>query len=219
MLARRSNAAPRSLRASRLAWLPLALAALAPSLAGCEIPLAMMLADDASNDDVAYGDYYDGEYGGTQSALQVKNASVSGDLGEVRGFSAAADTVDAWDDGYYTSITLWAKRSSGSSSWATMTALNIEGGGIQSDVFKPGAKLHFSSDDYGATPYVSAWGCAGAGSDAELLDYEVNGSETDIEVTESDEPGMVHLLVKIRYPGYGSDDQVVEGELDIVVPE
>lgn len=215
MPARTSPAPVRS-----LAWLPLvAAAALAPALTGCEIPVAMMIADDASNDDSGPYYYDDGYYGGDQSALQTKNARVHGDLGEAIGFSGDADYVDAWDDGYTTSLTLWADGSNDKGQWATMTALSIQGdGGIASEVFKPGAKLHFSSDDYDQSPYVYTWGCSGTGSDADMLDYEASSSETDIEVTESEEPGMVHLAVKISYPGSGSA-QVVEGELDVVVPE
>lgn len=225
MSARTSHAPTRSLGASRLSWLALAaVAALAPALSGCELGIAMMIADDVSNDDeVYYGNdgYYgdDGYYGGSQSALQTKNAEVEGDLGEAIDFSGAANYVDAWDDGYYTSITLWADGSDGSNQWATMTALNIEGGGLSSEVFKPGAKLHFSSEDYNSSPYVYAWGCSGTGSDASMLDYEASGSETDIEVSEAEDPGMVHLAVTITYPGYGANGgQVVHGELDVAVP-
>lgn len=223
MAARTLLAQNSSSRPARFAWLPLvAVAALAPMAAGCELPMAMMIADDVSNnDDYAGDDYYydDGGdyYGGSQSALQTKNANVKGDLGDAIGFSGPANYVDAWDDGYYTSITLWADGANGSDKWSTMTALSIEGGGLASETFKPGAVLHFSSDDYSTSPYVYTWGCSGTGEDADMLDYEASGTETDIEVTEAEDPGMVHLAVTIRYPG-GYGTQEVHGELDVAVP-
>jgi hypothetical protein len=220
MSARTSPASNSSRRA--LSWLPLvAVAALAPMVTGCEIPLAMMIADDVSNDDEGnydsgyYGDEY---YGGSESALETKNAKLNGDLGEALGFEGSARYVDAYDDGYYTSITIWADGdSSASGNWAAMSQLTIEGGGITSEVFKPGAKLHFSSADYGTSPYVYTYGCSGTGQDADILDYEASGSETDIEVTEGSEPGMVHLTFHTSYPG--TTTQVVHNELDILVPQ
>jgi hypothetical protein len=218
MPARTSHASNRSLRTSRLAWLSLAAAAaLAPFVAGCELPIAMMIADDVSNDDQPVSDYgADGYYGGSQSALETKNAELAGNLGEAVDFSAAANFVDAYDDGYYTSITLWADGSNTTSGqWAAMSVLNIEGGGgISNEIFKPGATLHFSWDDYGS-PYVYTWGCSGTGQDADMLDYEADANETDIEVTESDEPGMVHLSITGTY----GDGQTVHSELDVVVPQ
>lgn len=217
MSARTSHASKSSLRAPRLSWLSLAAAAvLAPMVAGCEIPIAMMIADDIGNDDEAPIYYDDGYYGGSASALETKNARLQGDLGDAIGFDGAASMVDAYDDGYYTSITIWADgESSASGKWAAMSQLTIEGGGLSSDVFKPGAKLHFSSDMYGSGPNVYTFGCSGTGANADLLDYEENGNETDIEVTEADEPGMVHLAITTTYSG----SQVVHSELDVVVPE
>lgn len=225
MHARSPHESNRSLRMPRLTWLLAAFAvgALAPALTGCEIPLAMALADDMGtpnepSPDPYYDDgYYDG-YGSESAALQVKDAQVHGDLGEAIGFSGPAQSVDAYDSGGFTSVTLWANGKS-STNWATMTAISISNGGLGSDVFKPGAKLHFSSEDYDAVPYVYTWGCSGTGADADMLDYESGTSDTDIEVSEAADPGMLHLTFKVTYLNYnGSPDQIVEGELDIAAP-
>jgi hypothetical protein len=227
MPARTSLAPHSSLRAPRLGWLPLvAAAALAPLMAGCELPLAMMIADDASNDDVYDDDgyYYGGGdyYGGNQSALETKNAALRGDLGDALGIDAPANFVDAWHSDYSTSITLWADGAGNSGPWAAMSGITIEGdGGIANEVFKPGAKLHFDSDNWETSPYVYTIGCSGTGEDAELLDYEASGTETDIEVTEVEgEPGMVHLSITVRYENWDSgEDQVVHNEIDVAVPQ
>ena len=204
----------------RFSWLCLAAAAaFAPVVSGCVLPLAMMIAEDVSNDDeVAYGGYYggDGYYGDSASALQTKNATLAGALGEAINFTGDANYVDAYDDGYYTGITIWADGNvSDVGEWAAMAAISIEGS-LSNEAFKPGAKLHFSSEEYTGAPYVYAFGCSGAGSNAGVLDYEATGSETDIEVSESDEPGMVHLDIVVTFPGSG---QVVHGELDVAVAQ
>jgi hypothetical protein len=169
--------------------------------------------------------YDDGSYdegvGSEYTELQIKNAAVQGDLGDALGFDGPVSTSSAYDEGGYTDITLWADGAGAgllaSDRWAMMSAISISNGGIGSDVFAPGAKLHFSSDDYDSVPYVYAWGCSGTGSDADSLDYEASSSEVDIEVSEAEDPGLIHLSITMSYGGY-STTQVVHGELDIARP-
>jgi hypothetical protein len=222
MFSRSSLASKSSFRSPRFSALlaVAAVAAMAPAVCGCEIPMAMLLAGEMGDSDSATpvdDGYYDdgGDYGSDSTALQVKNASAQGDLGNAVGFSGQANSTDAYDSYGYTDISIWV--SDASNQWATMHALNISNGGLGSSVFKPGAKLHFSSEDYNASPYVYGWGCSGTGADATSLDYEASGSETDIEVSEAEDPGLIHLAFTVTYPGYPSA-QVVHGELDIATP-
>ena len=127
--------------------------------------------------------------------------------GSVKSAVAAGPTITIWADG----------QSSQSGQWAAMSQLTIEGASLADDAFKPGAKLHFTSDSYGSTPYAYTYGCSGTGSDADMLDYESPGVDTDIEVSESDEPGMVHLTITATHSGYGT--QLVHSEIDVVVPQ
>lgn len=226
MQARSSLESNRPSRAPRLSTLltAAALAAFAPAVCGCEVPISMLLADemgDSGNDEPydSYPDdgYYGDDYGSESVSLQVKNATVQGDLGEAVGFAGAARMSDAHDSGNYTDITIWADGNS-TKQWSMMSALNISNGGLRNPVFKPGAKLHFSSEDYESVPYVYSWGCSGTGSDAEAFDYEAGGTETDIVVSEAEDPGMIHLSFTIRFQGYDSQAQIVRGELDVAQP-
>ncbi|MBK8258311.1 MAG: hypothetical protein IPK82_37290 [Polyangiaceae bacterium] len=203
-----------SISSVRLALL--AVAALVPMMTGCEIPVAMMIADDINNEDEYVNDYYgDGYYGSEGSALQTKNARIDGSLGDAIAFSGDAEQVDAWHDGYSTNLTFWAS-GNGAQQWAAMAAISISDGGISNTSFVPGATLHF--DGYSSSVY--SWGCSGTGSDADMLDYEASGSTTDIDVSESSEPGMVHLSITTTFEGYDTPvAQIVHTELDIVVPE
>jgi hypothetical protein len=209
-----------AVRSSRLASAlsAAALVALGAALCGCEVPLAMMIAGEASHSDgtpvvsnEGSSDPYGGDYSSGYSALQVQNASVHGDLGDALGFSGSPHDVDAEDGDGMSTITLWVG-GDGEQRWETMTQLTFYGG-LGSTKFQPGSHIH-STGSYTSDPSVTAWGCSGTGASASELAYEADSTELDLDVSAADKPGMVHVAFTITY----NDSQVVQGELDVSQP-
>lgn len=198
--------------------------------AGCwEIALAIALAegdDDAYADPYAddpYADPYYDPYADpaydpyadpySSGVLEVRNESLSGTLGEVRGFEGNIWMESGYDYGGVASLQVDAK--STEEDWAVMAALTIEGGLDHPDLV-PGAVLTFRYDDYSCDYsgeesrqlHVSLLGCSGP-ADA-YWEYDVTADEVTIEVQDGSTPESR----RIAYTGTWSDGSTVQGVVE-----
>ena len=186
--------------------------------AGCwEIALAIALAE---GDDEPYSDPYTDPYSDpyadpySSGVLEVRNESLTGTLGEVRGFEGNIWMESGYDYGGVASLQVDAK--STEEDWAVMAALTIEGGLDHPDLV-PGAVLTFRYDDYsyysdyGAESpqlHVSLLGCSGPADS--YWEYDVTADEVTIEVQEGSTPESR----RIAYTGTWSDGSTVQGVVE-----
>lgn len=147
-------------------------------------------------------------------ALDVRNARLEGELGEVVGIRAEADEASSSDDGISTEVTIWAGGGKGTERWATMTTFSLSGE-ARARFFTPGETMSFGVGE-GSTD-LGSYACSGTGADADELDFEVDPVATEISVHESDVPGMVTVEFDAEYfTDLGV--QHLAGSFDIAVP-
>jgi len=184
--------------------------------AGCwEIALAIAL---AGGDDEPYSDPYTDPYSDpyadpySSGVLEVRNESLTGTLGEVRGFEGNIWMESGYDYGGVASLQVDAK--STEEDWAVMAALTIEGGLDHPDLV-PGAVLTFRYDDYsydysGESRHLHAslLGCSGPADG--YWEYDVTADEVTIEVQEGSTPESR----RIAYTGTWSDGSTVQGVVE-----
>ncbi|MFO0549113.1 MAG: hypothetical protein U0271_12050 [Polyangiaceae bacterium] len=183
----------------------------APLLSGCEVAAIAIGATAADDDEDYYDDYSDYQ----TMALQVRDAKLSGSLGDVQSFQSFASDTTAYSDSSGTYITVWVRNDS--PHWVVMSNLSFDAD-LSSPIFDPGAVL--DSTDPRVRVSMTNLGCSGTGVDADTLPYENNPVETTVEVTASTYSGMVHLKVESRYTNLDTGlPETMTTELDVVRPE
>jgi hypothetical protein len=157
---------------------------------GClELALIQALENKDGGDDgdvvsPAYAEpTYDDSYDDTSyatTAIDVRNASLSGDMGDVRDFADDDATHAAYDYGTESSIEIHARATDGS---AAMAILEIQGGVGNADI-APGA--HYQFANYESTPnglYMSVIGCSGPSEGEWYFDEQASDMSVDVSAT------------------------------------
>lgn len=133
---------------------------------------------------------------GAELALATRDGHLRGALGDARGFDTDADFSDAFDDGASSTVSLWADGGAGEGAWATMASITARGE-ARRKLFTPGQSLRFSAGHDESE--LSAYACSGKGARAADLAFESDAVEIEIEVEESDRPGMVAIAWGSEY--------------------
>jgi len=138
------------------------------------------------------------------SNIDVKGATLVGEMGSVRDIAGPATYTEAWGDGYWASINVHSEGSRG----FAMGIVNFEGGLDHADLV-PGAILRFSNTDYGPDAYdpsmlrISVTGCSGP-SDGDWQ-FDAPADEIEVKVSEGAEPGYLHFEVNAHWNAGGQN--------------
>jgi len=141
---------------------------------------------------------------GYDSNIDVKGASLVGDMGSVREIAGPATYTESWGDGYWASINVHSEGTRG----FAMGIVNFEGGLDHADLV-PGATLHFSNIDYYDGTYdpsalnVSVTGCSGP-SDGDWQ-FDEPADAVDVKVTEGADPGYLHFEIDAHWNSQAQD--------------
>jgi hypothetical protein len=134
--------------------------------------------DEGDGDVGLPDDYYDDDYG-IETTLDVRSASLAGDMGDIRGFADDDATHSGYDYGNYASIQVNATAPEG----AAMVILEIEGG-LTNEALVDGAHFRFRSYDYPETGlYMYAIGCSGPEEGNWLFDAQAEDIVVDVTET------------------------------------
>lgn len=155
---------------------------------GClELALIQALDNkDSEEVDYAYDDSYDETYDDTwndytaPSTLDVRDASLSGDMGDVRDFADDAPTRNGYDYGTYATVEIHARTTDGA---AAMAILEVQGGINHADLV-PGA--HYTFANYESTAgglYMYVIGCSGPSEGAWYFDEQAQDMVVDVSET------------------------------------
>jgi hypothetical protein len=145
--------------------------------------------------------------------LQIENAYLEGDLGDVRGFAGGVWLQEGYSYEGFSGVEIQARGGEG----AVMTMLSIEGGLDHPDV-RPGAVLDFrgfEAYDYDAGAqrlYVSALGCSG-GAPGDWA-YDQNADNVRLNVLEGAEPDTLRIEFTASFRHDGGI-QTVYGEFAV----
>lgn len=148
------------------------------------------------------------DWGRGSSALMVANGQQSGDMGDIRGFSAPARDLSGTYSPTYTSVRL----DSVGSGWWVMSALHISGD-LAGPAFAPGTRRTFTTGVWEeGQPSVSVTGCSGP----EYGNYTFDASESDVEISVQALPnGMRRMTYTVTFDDgattQGSFDYRIEG--------
>lgn len=163
---------------------------LGTGLSGCV--LDELVGDPYYSDPPVSDPYY------AESNIDVKQASLAGDIGRVRNIDGPATYTEAWGDSYWADVNVHSEGSRG----FAMGIVSFQGGLSHADLV-PGATLRFSSatyDDPGFDPnalFVSVTGCSGP-SDGDWQ-YDAPADDVEVKVTEGTEAGYLHLEVHAHW--------------------
>lgn len=134
-------------------------------------------------------DYYD------SSVLDIRGASLAGNMGDVHDFWDDTPTTNGYDYGSYSSLEIHAAATDG----AAMAILDAQGGFQHADL-APGAHLEFSN--YSSTPdglYMYVIGCAGPSEGN--WSYDEQAEELVVDVSATPEGGTVLDFTATFYDG------------------
>jgi hypothetical protein len=192
------------------------------SLAGCvEMAMVQVLDDGKSDDsgDVALdcGDYeceetydesgsdtvdaYDtGDY--TSQSVQVTNSTLSGDMGEVQGFSDESPMNSGYSYDGYASVEIHATGTNGTD--AAMAIVEISGG-LDHPNLQPGAHFHFDAGDYAYGSYdqplsMDVVGCSGPAEGNWVFDTLADG--VDVDVSQGNQTGNIAIDFTATFTAY-----------------
>lgn len=113
------------------------------------------------------------------NALDIRGASLAGDMGSVRGFSDDDASHLGYDYGSYSSIEVHAQAPDG----AAMAILQIEGG-LDNPELVPGAHFEFRNYEYTASGlYVYMIGCSGPVEGNWVFDQSADDLVVDVSVS------------------------------------
>ncbi len=144
--------------------------------------------DDETSYDASYQEPYVDEEVPTEyddtytdpNELELRNASLAGDMGQVRGFADETPTLLGYDYGNYAMIEVTAHGSDG----AAMAILQVQGGGLDSPEFTDGAHLQYHGYEYAETGvYMYLVGCSGPSDGNWLFDEGAEDLVVDVSVT------------------------------------
>jgi len=140
-----------------------------------------------------------------ESNIDVKDASMVGEMGSVSDIAGPATYVDSYGDGYWANINVHSEGTRG----FAMGIVNFEGGLNHADLV-PGATLRYSSTDYSydgsydpSALRVSVTGCSGP-SDGDWQ-FDESADEVEVKVTEGSEPGYLHFEVSAHWNSRNQD--------------
>lgn len=142
--------------------------------------------DVYTDDSYAEDEYYDDSYAddtyyddGTQGPLDIRSASLAGDMGEIRGFADDTPTTVGYDYGSYLSVEVHAQAPSG----AAMGILQVEGG-LDNAELVDGAHLRFANYEYSSSGlYMYLIGCSGPQEGNWMFDESAGDLVVDVSVT------------------------------------
>lgn len=144
--------------------------------------------DDTYSDDTYWDDTYsedewvDEEYDDTYAnpnALDIRSASLAGDMGSVRGFADDEASFLGYDYGSYASVEVHAQAPDG----AAMAILQIEGG-LDNPELVDGAHLEFRNYEYTDSGlYVYVIGCSGPVEGNWVFDQSADDLVVDVSVS------------------------------------
>jgi hypothetical protein len=125
-------------------------------------------------DDTEYEDTY-----ANPSALDIRSASLAGDMGSIRGFADEQPSYLGYDYGSYASVEVHAQAPDG----AVMAILQIEGG-LDNPELAPGAHLQFRNYEYTDSGlYIYVIGCSGPVEGNWVFDESAGDLVVDVSVT------------------------------------
>lgn len=158
-----------------------------------------------------------------ESALQVSNGYLDGDMGNVTDFSAAAFTHNGYLYGDFANIDFTARAENGRR--AMMAIVGIEG-----DLTSPDLPLDTpirtsgwaTRDSNSAQLAVTVTGCSGPRADN--WEYDQPADEVEVVFVQSElDPELLHVTFVAEFDGRGTFDgrggtQEVAGSFDMIVP-
>ncbi len=152
------------------------------------------------------GDTTSPPYGYTEGALTVMNGQQSGDMGEIRGFSGAAEDLSGYGNTYSSTYANIRLDSVGSGWWA-MSSIHISGD-LAGPAFAPGTHRTYTTGVWSdGEPTVSVTGCSGP----DYGNYTFDSSEADVEIGVQALPnGMRRMDYIVRF----SDGATTQGSFD-----
>ena len=169
--------------------------------------------DDSYADDTYADDtYWDDSYADDTStdpyvnpnALDIRSASLAGDMGEIRGFADDDALHNGYDYGSYASVDIHAEAPNG----AAMAILEIEGG-LDNPELVAGAHFEFQSYEYTASGlYMYVIGCSGPAEGSWYFDEQ--GQDLVVDVSQTPE-GTTVLDFGVTF----SDGQTVVGSTEL----
>lgn len=135
--------------------------------------------DDVNSDRLQFNDVFASSF---ESNLPLRNATLAGDLGAVRGLDGVAN-ASGFTDSTYASVESIGSNQSGSG----MTIINFIGGIDHADL-QVGSSVRSTMDDYSdGDLHVEAIGCSGA--EIYNWDFDQPADEVDVDVVEGSVEG------------------------------
>lgn len=152
---------------------------------------------------------------GAGSALDVRAATIAGDIGGVTGIHDDAPLVRGWAYDGYASVDVHTTLPDGSAS--AMTILGVTGG-LNGAEIRPGAHFELDRDtpfETGAV-YMTLIGCSGPADGN--WDFDQSSDTLVVDVREGSQPGTVVIDTVATFPLWDDgvrEDQVVIGSVEV----
>jgi len=149
--------------------------------------------------------YVDPPY--VESNIDVKDASLVGDMGRVNDIAGPASYTEAYGERDWATINVHSEGDRGFG----MGIVDFQGGLDHADLV-PGATLRYSGGYDGSYDpsrlRVSVTGCSGP-SDGDWQ-FDETADEVEVKVAEGAEPGYLHFEVNAHWNGHGGQDATAE---------